>query len=161
MDSTGDRAWRAAAGTKRDGPIGTCGEWRAVSAEGETTVTQDEPTNDRAVEPTEAVEPSGAAVPPADLIAVRELALQANPDVVAAMVGGGSVAEIVASLDAARAAYLQVVEREAARSVATTETPTTAPVAPSVPAGGAAPVALDPDLLPPGEKIRRGLAGAQ
>jgi hypothetical protein len=94
-----------------------------------------------------------------DLAAVRELALRAHPDAVVEMVGGGSVAEILASVEPARAAYRRVVEAEATARAATAQGAAESPGVPQVPAGGAPPMALDPDLLPPGEKIRRGLTG--
>src|SRR5215210_610847 len=82
-----------------------------------------------------------------DLATVRELALRAHPDVVPELVGGGSVAEIVASLEPARAAYQRIVAATPAAAIVST--------VPTVPAGNAPPVAIDPDLLPAAEKIRR------
>jgi len=88
-----------------------------------------------------------------ELAAVRELALRAHPDAVPELVGGGSVAEVVASLEPARAAYRRVAEAVGAAA------PASAPVAPAVPAGAAPALAVDVDGLPAAEKIRRGLAG--
>ena len=88
-----------------------------------------------------------------ELAAVRKLALRAHPDVVAELVGGGSVAEVVASLEQARAAYRRVVEMAGAAKGPI------ASVVPVVPAGGVAALAVDPEALPATEKIRRGLAG--
>lgn len=85
-----------------------------------------------------------------DLAAVRDLVVAAHPDVVPEMIGGASVAEIVASVTPAREAYRRVVETAA-----------TSRAAPSVPAGNAPPVAIDPEMLPPTEKIRRGLASGR
>jgi hypothetical protein len=68
---------------------------------------------------------------------------------------GASVAELLASLEPAAAAYRRVVEAAGAGD-------SPAPVArptPAVPAGVGAPVAVDPAALPATEKIRRGLAG--
>ncbi len=81
----------------------------------------------------------------------RALALRAHPDAVPELVTGATVAEIVASLEPARAAYRRIAERVGGREVV-------APAIPNVPAGSAPPVAIDPDRLPAAEKIRRGLA---
>ena len=96
--------------------------------------------------------PAVAAVTPPELAAVRELALRAHPDVVPELVGGGSVAELMASLEPARAAYRRIAE--AARNAGAARPPV-------VPAGDAPRVAIDPELLPAAEKIRRGLAERQ
>ena len=85
-----------------------------------------------------------------DLAAVREVVLRAYPEAVPELIGGASVAEVLGSVEAAAAAYQRIAEGVAARSVA--------PVAPVVPAGSMAPVAVDPETLPSVEKIRRGLA---
>ena len=91
---------------------------------------------------------TGAAVASAeDLAAVRELILLAHPDVVPELVAGSTVAELTASVAAARAAYQGVVGRQ----------PKTVDTPPAVPAGGAT-VVVDPAALPTAEKIRRGLA---
>ncbi len=82
-----------------------------------------------------------------DLGAVRELVLRAHPDAVPELVSGATVDELLASIEPARAAYARIAERIAP-----------ATTIPSVPAGGAGPVPLDPDRLPAPEKIRRGLA---
>jgi hypothetical protein len=90
-------------------------------------------------------EPVSPVVGPDELAAVRELVLQANPDVVPELVMGTSVDELVASVEPARAAFRRVAEsvRE---------------VAPRVPAGDTPPLAVDVAHLPAAEKIRRGLA---
>ena len=75
---------------------------------------------------------------------VRDLARKAHPDAIAELIDGEDVEAIAASIEPARAAYTRLRE-ELAR-----ETPA------RVPAGGIAPV-LDPDRLPPAEKIRRGI----
>ncbi len=46
----------------------------------------------------------------AELAAVRELALKAHPDAVPELVGGATVAEVMASLEPARVAYRRVAE---------------------------------------------------
>jgi hypothetical protein len=89
-----------------------------------------------------------AVVSAEDLAAVRELILLAHPDVVPELVTGATVAELTASVEAARAAYAGVVSRQP--SVVRREPPV-------VPAGGATAV-VDPANLPTAEKIRRGLA---
>ena len=102
---------------------------------------------------------SGEAVATAmtaeDLAAVRELALWAHPDAVPELVGGGSVAEVIASLEPARAAYQRIAAAVGQRAGGAEA----APIAPSVPAGDAPRLAVDPDALPAAEKIRRGQAG--
>ncbi|MGC4107280.1 MAG: hypothetical protein QM753_13235 [Thermomicrobiales bacterium] len=85
------------------------------------------------------------------LPAVRELILAAYPDVVPDLVAGTTVAELLASVDDARAAYAAVAERIAASGSAPM------PVVPVIPGGGGAPLPVDPDRLPASEKIRRGL----
>ncbi len=82
-----------------------------------------------------------------DLAAVRELVLRAHPDAAPELVSGATVDELLASIEPARTAYARIAERIAP-----------ATTIPSVPAGGAGPVPLDPDRLPAPEKIRRGLA---
>jgi len=93
---------------------------------------------------------TSAAIGAEELATVRELALRAHPDVVPELVGGSSVAEIVASVEPARAAYQRVAGAVSSR--------VPVPEAPVVPAGNAPAMAVDPDLLPAAEKIRRGLA---
>jgi hypothetical protein len=89
------------------------------------------------------------AVSADELAAVRELALRAYPETVPELVAGASVAELLGSLEGAAAAYRRVAEGIRSRP----------PALPTVPAGSAPPVALDPERLPPVEKIRRGLEG--
>lgn len=86
--------------------------------------------------------------PAPDLAAVRELVLRAHPDVVPELVTGETIAALIASVEPARAAYARLTASIAQDA---------SPVAP-VPAGGSAPIAVDPDRVPPAEKIRRGLA---
>lgn len=89
-----------------------------------------------------------------DIAAVREVVLRAHPDAVPELIAGTTVAELLASVESARDAYARVV------ASASTGTPADhdQPIAPSVPAGDAPAFLVDPDHLPPVEKIRRGLA---
>jgi hypothetical protein len=89
-----------------------------------------------------------------ELTAIRELALRAYPETVPELVGGDSVAAILGSLEPAAAAYQRIAAGVAARTPVTPA----APAVPTVPAGSTPPVAIDPDRLPPVEKIRRALA---
>lgn len=112
-----------------------------------------------------------------ELTAVRELILRAHPDVVPELVQGQSVAELMASVEPARAAYQAVLERVQERKGAgetpalqgkgasetlalqgkeASETPAV-PAPPRVPAGGGAAV-MNVDDLPTAEKIKRGIA---
>ena len=90
------------------------------------------------------VEPVAEA--PDDLACVRELILASHPDIVPELVQGSSVADLVASIESAKAAYTRVIESAPK------------PAAITIPAGGNAPVAVDIDALPTSEKIRRGLS---
>ena len=85
------------------------------------------------------------------LAAVRELALRAYPDAVPELVTGASVAEVMASVEPARAAYRRIAEAVGQAGPAATP--------PVVPAGDAPRLAVDVEALPAAEKIRRGLAG--
>ena len=76
---------------------------------------------------------------------IRELARKAHPDAIPELIDGADAEAIAASIEPARAAWARVRE-EMQR-----ETPV------RVPAGGSVP-ALDPERLPPVEKIRRGIA---
>ncbi len=85
-----------------------------------------------------------------DITAVREVVLSAYPDCVPELVQGDTVAELLASVEPARAAY--------ARVAATVPTPVEAvSTPPPVPAGGSRAV-IDPGDLPAAEKVRRGIA---
>ena len=81
---------------------------------------------------------------------VREVVLRAHPDTVPELVVGGTLAELLASVEPARAAYARIAEQ---RPVAV-ETP------PAVPAG-AVTSAVDPSTLPAQELIRRGVAAGK
>ena len=103
-----------------------------------------------------------AATDFAELGKVRDLVLRAHPDVVPDLVRGTSLDELLASVEPARSAYQQVVER--VRGSATPQptdtgapTLTATPAPPAVPAGGATTV-LDPSTLGPTTKIARALA---
>lgn len=80
---------------------------------------------------------------------VRELARKAHPDAVPELIDGDDAEAIAASIEPARAAYARLKEQLAGE-------PGSKPPA-NVPAGGNPP-AIDPDRLPPAEKIRRGVA---
>jgi hypothetical protein len=97
----------------------------------------------------------GTPAPAAELGRVRELVLQAHPDVVPDLVRGGSLDELLASVEPARSAYQQIAERVRGGS-AGSPTPA-APAPPAVPAGGTR-AALDPASLSPVTKIARALA---
>jgi hypothetical protein len=108
-----------------------------------------------------------------ELAKVRELVLLAHPEVVPELVRGRSLDELLASVAPARSAYQQVAARvrdgmpaavpvapdaatagDPAASAATD--PATSP--PRVPAGGTS-IVVNPDDIPPAEKIARALAG--
>jgi hypothetical protein len=100
--------------------------------------------------------------PPAgdDLALVRELVLKAHPDVVPELIGGDSVASLVASISPAQAAYADLAARIQANSVSSSgsnSVPSSTGSAPRVPAGSTAPAPIDPDRIPTAEKIRRGV----
>jgi len=88
-----------------------------------------------------ALSPAGT-LPPEDLAAVRAVVLAAHPDTIPELVGGETVAALLASVGPAREAF--------ARVAATVRVP-------AVPAGSSPALAIDPDHLPATEKIKRGL----
>jgi hypothetical protein len=96
-------------------------------------------------------EPAGAT---GDLDAIRALVVRAHPDIVPELVTGNTVADLLASVEPARAAWTRLAEQLNERSTAPAVVDT------SVPAGGGSPMAIDPDRMPASEKIRRGLATA-
>ena len=120
------------------------------------------------------MEPAGT-----DLGKVRDLVLKAHPDVVPDLVRGGSVDELIASVEPARSAYQRIADqvrgrgpqvtgdhatetgtarRRADGQTASTEGSTTVVVQPPVvPAGGAS-NAVDPGDLAPTSKIAQALA---
>jgi hypothetical protein len=87
-----------------------------------------------------------------ELDAVRAVVLAAYPDSVPELIRGETVAEVLASVEPARAAYARVAEAVAAPIEQAA--PATPPV---VPAGGGSAV-IDPAELPTAEKVRRGIA---
>ncbi len=87
-----------------------------------------------------------------DLAGIRELVLRAHPDVVPELITGETVSDLLASIEAAEAAYRRVSES------LRTSSPGPSPSPPAVPAGGDRPMPVDPERLPASEKIRRGLA---
>ncbi len=98
---------------------------------------------------------AGVAPPGDELARLREALLTAYPETVAELVAGGSVGELLESLERAGAAYRTVA---AAVAAGRAESAGSAGAPPAVPAGDGRPLALDPDRLPTVEKIRRGLA---
>lgn len=96
---------------------------------------------------------TGTAQAGDDLSLVRELVLKAHPDVVPELIGGDSVASIVANISPAQAAYADL----AARIQASSAPNSVSGSAPRVPAGSTAPAPIDPDRIPTAEKIRRGV----
>ncbi len=103
-----------------------------------------------------APEATGASQAADDLSVVRELVLKAHPDVVPELIGGDSIASIVASISPAQAAYTDLAAKIQANSVSSSAS-SSAGVGPRVPAGSIAPAPLDPDRIPTAEKIRRGV----
>jgi hypothetical protein len=103
-----------------------------------------------------------AATDTTELSKVRDLVLQAHPDVVPDLVRGTSLDELLDSVEPARSAYQQVAERvrvsqTAAQPATAVAAPLTPASPPSVPAGGTATV-VDPGALSPTTKIARALA---
>ena len=96
------------------------------------------------------------ALTPEDLAATRDLVLRAHPNVVAALIQGTTVAELIASIGPASAAYAAVSQQLA--TDAAREERTTQATPPTVPAGGTPAPVVDPETLPASEKIRRGIA---
>ena len=120
------------------------------------------------LEPPAPAEPTDVAQAGDDLSLVRDLVLKAHPNVVPELIGGDSVASIVASISPAQAAYADLAARIQASSVpnsvsgsapnsVSSSAPGSAGGAPRVPAGSAAPAPIDPDRIPTAEKIRRGV----
>ena len=88
-----------------------------------------------------------------ELELVREVVLRAHPDVVPELVAGGTVAELLASVEPARAAYARIVDARPAE----VEEPVVVSVGPPVVPAGAATSVVDPSTLPAQELIRRGV----
>lgn len=98
-----------------------------------------------------------------DVALVRDFIVSADAGLIAELVTGATVSEVLASVAAARAAYQRIAEQ--VRVGAPTAGPVdpvvrVAPV-PVVPAGGAAPFVVDPGDLPSSELIRRGITAAR
>lgn len=89
-----------------------------------------------------------------ELDRVRDLVLQAHPDVAPDLVQGSSLDELLASIEPARRAYQEIAERVLGAAGAATPA---APIPPTVPAGGTR-SAVDPAALSPVTKIARALA---
>ena len=121
-------------------------------------MTQETPTLDHPTDPPADTPTAPAPTRADDLAAVRDLALKANPDTVPELVAGTTIADIIASLEPARAAYRRIADAATAEAQAQTQSQPRPIAVPTVPAGDAPRVAIDPDALPPAEKIRRGLA---
>lgn len=83
-----------------------------------------------------------------DVAAVRELILRTHADAVPELIGGATIAELIASIAPAREAWARIVAQAGPATAA----------APVVPAGGATTAPIDPAKLSAPEKIRRGLA---
>jgi hypothetical protein len=81
-----------------------------------------------------------------ELDLVRHLILATHDDVVAELIAGGTIGELMSSIEPARTAHRNVVARLASPE----------PAPPPVPAG-AADAVTDPASLPSHELIRRGL----
>lgn len=90
--------------------------------------------------------PSATEIALAEAEVVRAFLVGQMTDIVPDLIGGGTVGEVLASVERARGAWQRAM---ASRPVA-------AP--PAVPAGATATV-VDVGALPPAEKIRRALAG--
>ena len=109
------------------------------------TLAQENDPLDPGVPATDTDATNQASTADPDLEHVRQLALRAHPDVVPELVAGATIAELLASIGAAEAAYANLAGRIGAAS-------------PQVPAGTVSPAPVDPERLPIAEKIRRGLA---
>ncbi len=83
---------------------------------------------------------------------VRDLVLQAHPEVVPELVGGTSLTDLLASIEPARLAYANLAGR-----IVAGQSPATGAGGTQVPAGGSAPAPLDLDRMPASEKLRRGI----
>ena len=156
------------------GMVGSEREEATETVESQTTPAEEQATT------TEMTTPAGSEPAGTDLGKVRELVLRAHPDVVPDLVRGGSVDELIASVEPARSAYQRIAdqvrgrgpqvtgdhaaETESARRLqadgqtASTEGSTTVVVQPPVvPAGGASNT-VDPGDLAPTSKIAQALA---
>ena len=147
--------------------VGSEREEAAETVESQTTPAEEQATT------TEMTTPAGLEPAGTDLGKVRDLVLKAHPDVVPDLVRGGSVDELIASVEPARSAYQRIADQVRGSATETTVTPqpgATVPAAtiaegsttvvvqpPVVPAGGAS-NAADPGNLAPTSKIAQALA---
>jgi len=86
---------------------------------------------------------------------VRELARKAYGDAIPELIDGGSVSEIMGSVEAARSAYARVFAEVTEKQEAIRPGP------PAVPAGGSSANVVDVDRLPASEKLRLGVSAAR
>jgi hypothetical protein len=156
------------------GMVGSEREEATETVESQTTSAEEQAMTTEMTTPA-GVEPAGT-----DLGKVRDLVLKAHPDVVPDLVRGGSVDELIASVEPARSAYQRIADQVRGRGpqvtgdhatetestrrlqadgqTASTEGSTTVVVQPPVvPAGGAS-NAVDPGDLAPTSKIAQALA---
>lgn len=87
-----------------------------------------------------------------ELARVREVVLLAHQDVVPELVQGGTLDELLGSVDGAKAAFARISER-VKPAVPANPVPPAPPVVPA----GAGNAAVDPGTLPAHELIRRGI----
>lgn len=97
----------------------------------------------------------GEASEPEALSVVRDLARKAYGDAIPELIDGASVAEIMSSVDGARAAYARVFAAVQSAQEDRRSQP------PAVPAGGSGTAIVDVDRLPPSEKLRLGVGAAK
>lgn len=90
-----------------------------------------------------------------ELEVVRELARRAYADAIPELIDGTNVAEIMGSVEAARAAYSRVFAEVSATHEAVRQGP------PVVPAGGSSARVVDVERLPAAEKLRLGVRAAR
>jgi hypothetical protein len=157
------------------GMVGSEREEATETVESQTTPAEEQATTTEMTAPA-GVEPAGT-----DLGKVRDLVLKAHPDVVPDLVRGGSVDELIASVEPARSAYQRIADQvrgrgpqvtgdHATESTVAAQPGATVPAAtiaegsttsvvqpPVVPAGGAS-NAVDPGDLAPTSKIAQALA---
>lgn len=111
----------------------------------------DTAVDDPAPEP--GIRPEATGDDPDVLRRVRDLVLQAHREVVPELIVGGSLTELLASIEPAREAYANLATRIEAERLPELPTATV----PLVPAGGTGPAPLDLDRMPASEKLRRGI----
>ena len=95
-----------------------------------------------------------------DVALVRDFIVAADAGLIAELVTGATVGEVLASVATARAAYQRIAEQVRAGVPLAEPVVRPTPV-PAVPAGGAAPFVVDPGDLPSGELIRRGISATR